>query len=169
MRWTPLLLILISATFSGLYILRTVTGFENKRFYLISLAYLTFLGMILFTPISFTGTAVYVMPAGIGSVNLHKLEILELGFAENIILTVPLGFLIKRFFSEISLISMTLLGFIVGAGIETMQYFLSHIYLINRSSDINDVIANGMGIVVGAILMIIYEYIVNRRVVKVNR
>jgi len=97
------------------------------------------------------------------------LEIIELGFAENIILTVPLGFLIKRFFSEISLISMALLGFVIGAGIETMQYFLSHIYLINRSSDINDVIANGMGIVIGAILMIIYEYIVNRRVVKVNR
>jgi len=34
--------------------------------------------------------------------------------------------------------------------------------LINRSSDINDVIANGIGIVIGAILMIVYGYIFDR-------
>ncbi|KRO00766.1 VanZ family protein [Companilactobacillus kimchiensis] len=162
MRWIPLLVVLVISIVSGLSIIMTTENFENRRFYLLSLVYLTFLGTILFTPISFDGTAVYVMPAGIGSVNLHQLEIFEIGFAENIILTVPLGFLIKRFFAQISLISTMLLGLVIGGGIETMQYFLSHIFLINRTSDINDVIANASGIVIGAILLIVYEYIINR-------
>lgn len=162
-RWIPLLIVLAISSISGLYIMTTVTDFEKRRFSLISLVYLTFLGTILFTPISFDVSSVYVMPAGFGQVNLHKLEILEVGFAENIILTVPLGFLLKKTFSRTSLISMTLLGFVVGGGIETLQYYLSHMFLINRTSDINDVIANAIGIVVGSILMIVYEYIVERK------
>jgi len=162
MRWIPLLLILSSSLLLVTYIFTTVKEFTDRRLYSVCLLYFTFLGTILFTPISFTGTEVYIMPAGIGSVNLHKLEIFELGFAENIILTVPLGFLIKKFFPKISMISMVLLGFVIGGGIETTQYCLSHLYLINRSSDINDVIANGIGIVIGAILMIVYGYIFDR-------
>jgi len=169
MRWIPLIVILFIASSSGLYLFKTVTDFEKRRFYLVSLVYLTFLGTILFTPISFDGTAVYVMPAGLGQVNLHKLDIFEVGFLENIVLTIPLGFLIKRFFSKTSVISMVLLGFVIGGGIETTQYYLSHFFLINRTSDINDVIANAVGIVVGTVLMIIYEYIINKRVVNINR
>ncbi|KRK61559.1 glycopeptide antibiotics resistance protein [Companilactobacillus farciminis KCTC 3681 = DSM 20184] len=146
----------------GLIILNLVKDFEKKRFNLVSLVYLTFLAIILFTPISFDGSSVYVMPAGIGQVNLHKLDILELGFAENIILTVPLGFLIKYYLPKISIISMALVGFFTGGLIETTQFFLSHIFLINRTSDINDVIANALGIVVGSILMIAYEKIIEK-------
>ena len=91
MRWIPLIIILFIAIASGLYLFETVTDFEKRRFYLVSLVYLTFLGTILFTPISFDGTAVYVMPAGQGQVNLHKLDVWEVGFLENIILTVPSG------------------------------------------------------------------------------
>ncbi|ATO46363.1 hypothetical protein C5L30_001412 [Companilactobacillus farciminis] len=162
MRYIPLLIILTLAICLGLIILNLVKDFEKKRFNLVSLVYLTFLAIILFTPISFDGSSVYVMPAGIGQVNLHKLDILELGFAENIILTVPLGFLIKYYLPKISIISMALVGFFTGGLIETTQFFLSHIFLINRTSDINDVIANALGIVVGSILMIAYEKIIEK-------
>ena len=106
------------------------------------------------------------MPAGIGQVNLHQLDIWELGFAENIILTVPLGFLIKYYLPKISTISMALAKFLIGSLIETAQFFLSHIFLINRTSDINDVIANALGIVVGAILLIVYEKITEKSTSK---
>ncbi|WP_201307705.1 VanZ family protein [Companilactobacillus farciminis] len=162
MRYIPLLIILTLAICLGLIILNLVKDFEKKRFNLVSLVYLTFLAIILFTPISFDGSSVYVMPAGIGQVNLHKLDILELGFAENIILTVPLGFLIKYYLPKISIISMALVGFFTGGLIETTQFFLSHIFLINRTSDINDVIANALGIVVGSILLITYEKIIEK-------
>lgn len=162
MRYIPLLFILTIAFCAGLTVLNLVKNFEKRRFNLISLVYLTFLAVILFTPISFDGSSVYVMPAGIGQVNLHQLDVLELGFAENIILTVPLGFLIKYYLPKVSIISMALAGFLIGSLIETTQFFLSHIFLINRMSDINDVIANALGIVVGAILMIAYEMITEK-------
>ena len=162
MRYIPLLIILTLAICLGLTIFNLVKDFEKKRFNLVSLVYLTFLAIILFTPISFDGSSVYIMPAGIGQVNLHKLDILELGFAENIILTVPLGFLIKYYLPKISIISMALAGFFAGGLIETTQFFLSHIFLINRTSDINDVIANALGIVVGSILLITYEKITEK-------
>ena len=57
-----------------------------------------------------------------------------------------------------SLISIVPLGFMLGAGFEIMQYYLSHTFYINRISDINDVLANGIGIVVGFILAIMYYY-----------
>ena len=158
----PLLLILIVTFLSTIYIFDTVKDFNRRRISITSLAYLTFLGMILFTPLSFDGTSVYLMPSGTGSVNLHQLNI-DLGFYENIILTIPLGFLFKRAFSKISVVSMIPLGLMTGAAIETLQYYLSHTFFINRTSDINDVIANGIGIVIGAGLMVVYQYVVNKR------
>ena len=166
MRYIPLLFILTIASCLGLVIFNFVKDFEKRRFNLISLAYLTFLATILFTPISFDGSSVYLMPAGVGQVNLHQLDIWELGFAENIILTVPLGFLIKYYLPKISIISMALAGFLIGGLIETAQFFLSHIFLINRTSDINDVIANALGIIVGAILLIVYEKITEKSTSK---
>ncbi|KRK75443.1 glycopeptide antibiotics resistance protein [Companilactobacillus alimentarius DSM 20249] len=166
MRFIPLLVILTISIISALFINHNIEKFEKRHFYLISLVYLTFLGMILFTPISFDGTSVYVMSAGVGHVNLHQLDIIDIGFAENIILTIPLGFLIKNLFSHVSVLSMAFTGFMIGSGIETAQYYLSHFFLINRTSDINDVLANALGIVIGAILMVTYEYIVNRKATR---
>ncbi|WP_246005642.1 VanZ family protein [Companilactobacillus insicii] len=123
---------------------------------------MTFLGVILFTPLSFDGTNIYIMPAGIGRVNLYHINY-DLGFLENIVLTVPLGFLIKQAFSNLSLGSMIPIGFITGTGIETMQYYLSHVYFINRTSDISDVVANGIGIVIGAVLLLMYQYTYERQ------
>jgi VanZ like family. len=117
------------------------------------------------TPMSFTGTKVYIMPAGIGSVNLSRITY-DLGFIENIALTVPLGFLIKQAFSNISLISMVPVGLMTGAAIETMQYYLSHVFLINRTSDISDVVANGIGIVVGSLLVLIYRYVYEQKLLE---
>ncbi|WP_334332841.1 VanZ family protein [Companilactobacillus sp. HBUAS59544] len=166
MRFIPLLIILTVSSCFGLYILSSVTEFEKRHFEFVSLVYLTFLGMILFTPISFDGASVYVMQAGLGRVNLHQLNVLELGFFENIVLTVPLGFLIKKYFNNLSIASTAFFGFFIGGAIETTQYILSHIFLINRTSDINDVIANALGIVIGAILMVVYNYLSHRSVVE---
>ncbi|MQS98526.1 hypothetical protein [Companilactobacillus halodurans] len=78
MRFIPLLFILIISIFAGLYIIKNISKFTDRHFDLISLVYLIFLGMILFSPISFDGLSVYLMPAGIGHVNLHELDIFEI-------------------------------------------------------------------------------------------
>ncbi|WP_338214267.1 VanZ family protein [Companilactobacillus muriivasis] len=162
MRWMPLFIILILSILGGIYLFNNIKEFNRRRVALISLIYVTFLGTILFTPMSFTGTAVYIMPSGIGSVNLYHITY-DLGFIENIALTVPLGFLIKRAFSNISLVSMVPIGLMTGTVIETMQYYLSHMFLINRTSDISDVVANGIGIVIGGALVFVYHYVYEKQ------
>ena len=157
MRWIPLLVILSLSLISGLHILGSIDDEKRRSVFLIRLAYLTFLGVILFTPLSIDGLAVYIVPAGIGRVNMHYIYI-GLGFIENIILTTPLGFLIKRIFPNISLILIVPLGFIIGTAFELTQYYLSHTFYINRVCDINDILANGIGVAIGAILAIVYYY-----------
>ncbi|WP_125715192.1 VanZ family protein [Companilactobacillus kedongensis] len=164
MRWMPLYAIFILSFLSGVYILTNIREFYRRREALISVAYLTFLGMILFSPISFDGRSVYFMQTGVGRVNLYRIYY-DLGFAENVVLTVPLGFLIKKNFSQISLINIIPIGLMIGATIETAQYYLSHMFLINRSSDISDVISNGIGVLVGAVLVLAFEYAHERRIV----
>ncbi|WP_203638274.1 VanZ family protein [Levilactobacillus wangkuiensis] len=149
MRWEPLLLIILMAGLSGLLIV--ATGGKHRWFALLVLSYLTGLAAILFTPISFDGTGIYIMPIGIGRVNLTNLDVFNLGFLENIILTIPLGLLLKWALPKLSLFGVGFCGLFVGSSVETIQYVLSHHWLINRSSDINDVLANALGIVIGGL------------------
>lgn len=162
MRWIPLLLILTFTFMGGLNIYRRENKLALRGFYLIGLTYLTLLEIIVFTPISFDGSMIYVMPLGIGRVNLTQLDIVNLGFVENIILTVPLGMMIKWSANKLSTLKMATIGIMIGGSIETIQYYLSHIFLINRSSDINDVLANALGIVVGAVLVSAFSYLLDR-------
>lgn len=152
MRWEPFRIILIVATLSCLVILVHVRQPQARTRQLLGLGYLFGLSVILFTPLSFDGTAIYVMPAGVGQVNLSRLYLHGLGFIENIILTIPLGWGIKRHFHHYPLLGLGLTGLLVGASIESLQYFMSQHWLINRSSDINDVIANATGILIGGLV-----------------
>lgn len=162
MRWEPLLLIILMAGLSGLFIL--ATGKKVHWLALLILAYFTGLAGIVFTPLSFSGTGVYIMPAGIGRVNLTHLDLFNLGFAENILMTIPIGLMIKWLLPKLSFLATAGFGIFVGGSIETIQYILSHHWLINRSSDINDVLANALGIIVGGIVMAIYYKVsVSRR------
>lgn len=167
-RWIPLLIILTVAFFALIYIIEKITEFNKKHFYFASLLYLTLLATILFTPFSFDGTAVYLMPAGIGQVNLHHIYY-DLGFVENIILTIPLGFLIKEEIPQTSILSMAPLGIIIGGSIETTQYILSHLFLINRTTDISDVVSNAIGIVIGGILLVVYQYLFERKSLSIKK
>jgi len=167
MRWEPLLLIILMAGLSGLLIV-TIGG-KRRWFALLVLGYLTGLATILFTPISFDGTAVYIMPIGIGRVNLTNLDVFNLGFLENIILMLPLGFLIKWALPKLSLFGVGILGVFVGSSVETFQYILSQHWLINRSSDINDVLANALGVLIGGAVVAVYYYVIAKRHQRLRR
>lgn len=159
MRWLPLIIILVLIAGGGLLAANNIKEPDKRRWTLVSLAYMAGLGVILFTPISFNGLSVYVMPAGVGRVNYTRLYLHGAGFIENIILTMPLGFIIKKIFHQIPISIVGLLGLVIGGGIELAQYYMSQYWLINRSSDINDIIANALGILVGGILVVIYKTI----------
>lgn len=158
MRWVPLIIILISGFTVGLVLKHE--QLEKKQFYfrLISLIYLTILGAIVFTPVSINGLSVLITPKGLGRVNLTQLALNNVGYYENILLTIPLGMLMKFRWPKESVITVGFAGGLVSIGIETIQYFLSHWLLIDRTSDINDVLANTTGVLLGAIVVVGYQY-----------
>ena len=106
--------------------------------------------------------------AGVGQVNLSRLYLHGLGFIENIILTFPLGWGIKRHFHHYPLLGLGLTGLLVGASIESLQYFMSQHWLINRSSDINDVIANATGILIGGPVAATFQFVAQHRKTSVT-
>jgi VanZ like family. len=127
MRFIPLLIILTISIISGLIINHNIKEFEKRHFYLISLSLFNFSrDDSLYT--NFVRWNIGLCDVG-GNwrVNLHQLDIIDIGFAENIILTVPLGFLIKKLFPHVSILSMAFTGFMIGGGIETLS-ITYHIY-----------------------------------------
>jgi len=157
MRWVPLLIVLILVVLSGALIIPRTKNKHKRYFLIIVLFYVAFLGSILFTPISINGLEIHRMPLGTGRVNLTQLDLNDIGFVENIILTIPLGIIIKKLFVKIPIIGMVLLGLLFGTMFETIQFYLSQYLLMNRTSDINDVLSNATGIVIGGLLVVLYR------------
>ena len=152
MRWEPFMFILLLTTVSCLVILIATRNAKQRGLRLLGLAYLFGLSVILFTPLSVDG-----------QVNLTRLYFHGVGFLENILLTIPLGWGLKRRFQRRSLISIGMTGLLISAGIESLQYFMSQHWLINRSSDINDVVANTLGILIGAVIAMIVHAVSLRK------
>lgn len=110
--------------------------------------YLLALVFIVFAPLSINNFEIAVMPPGTGRLSLI-VDLCHFSVLENVALTVPLGMLIKHYHPSWSLL---LAGLITGGLIETTQYVISHLWLLNRSSDINDVLANALGVIIGGIM-----------------
>ncbi|GAB5055980.1 VanZ family protein [Companilactobacillus alimentarius] len=158
MRWIPALFIVLLVGVSGLDIAINFKKIQHPRFMILSWLYTMYLLAVLFMPIASNGLVIHLTTPRVGRVNLQELQLTNLEFVENIIMTVPLGVIIKKYFSKLPLTLIAILGIILSGSFETVQYVLSHLFLINRTSDINDVISNTLGIVIGAILMLLYRY-----------
>lgn len=158
MRWMPVLFLLGISGLSGLIVLINQHKITHRYLAAFGWLYLTGLAIILFTSISYDGTSISIMPSGTGRVNLRNFYLHGLQFWENIILTVPLGILLKKMVPQMPLLVIAILGVIFGGAVESFQYFMSNHWLINRSSDINDVIANAAGIIIGSLAVIVYQF-----------
>ncbi|PWG00832.1 VanZ family protein [Levilactobacillus bambusae] len=159
MRWS---VVLVTWFILGLAIVAVLTTAKSHRIVkLLSLGYLMTGVFLLFSPLSITGMQISVMPWGLGRTNLTNIQTtMSLSYFENILLTIPLGLLIARFFPRMSLVGKIGVGLFVGASIEITQHYLSHEIFINRSSDINDVLANGLGIVIGMVFFSLMAYVI---------
>jgi len=85
------------------------------------------------------------------------LYIITANLLGNIILTFPIGMLIARLFGFIKMHNILFLAFYLPMHIETMQLFLHVIGYSTRSVDIDDVILNGCGIIIGYYVMFFYK------------
>lgn len=157
MRWLPFAIIIMSSLISLWIVFNNFKNTQYFKLIVLAIVYFTGLGIILFTPISFDGRSVYFMEQGIGRVNKTRLYLHGLGFTENIILTIPLGMILKKFMPQLPIAILGLIGLILSSGIEITQYYLSQNFLINRSSDINDIIANTIGVIVGCFVIIAFN------------
>src|SRR5699024_6859203 len=85
------------------------------------------------------------------------LYIIAVDLLGNIILTFPIGMLIARLFGFIKIHNILFLAFYLPMHIDTMQLFLHVIGYSTRSVDIDDVILNGCGIIIGYYVMFFYK------------
>lgn len=85
------------------------------------------------------------------------LYIIAANLLGNIILTIPIGMLIARLYGLIKMYSIIFLAFYLPMHIETMQLFLHVIGYSTRSVDIDDVILNGCGILIGYYAVLFYK------------
>ncbi|MDF7639821.1 VanZ family protein [Lactobacillus sp. ESL0791] len=77
-------------------------------------------------------------------------EIDQLGFWLNILMAVPLGIIIAVITKyQWKLKLLTLIGIVFGCLIELTQFILDNLLLAHRWVDINDVIANSLGFIIG--------------------
>jgi len=78
------------------------------------------------------------------------------GIVENIILTIPFGFGLN-FIARVKTKNFILLAFALGAGIETVQLIVSLVLgYPYRTTDINDVIMNAAGVLLGYALFKVF-------------
>lgn len=86
---------------------------------------------------------------------------------KNIILFIPLGFLIPLIYSGIKTKKIILIGFLTSLSIETIQFLLGQIIGYNyRSFDINDLITNTLGTLIGILIYkILYPIFKNNNLI----
>lgn len=121
---------------------------NRKHLHLWEYLYLMAVNVLVFTPLSITDFWISITPLGTGRVSFG-VYLWQFSVLENIWLTIPLGAMIAKHRPAWSLI---ISGLVVGGGIETIQYLISHWWWLNRSSDINDVIANAIGVMIGGVV-----------------
>ncbi|WP_374116077.1 VanZ family protein [Curtobacterium sp. GC_Cur_3] len=72
-----------------------------------------------------------------------------MGFAENVLLTAPLGFLVPALTRRRTLCAVLLVGLVVSVSIEVLQYADVRLLSGGRLADVNNIIANVLGVAVG--------------------
>ncbi|MFS3916186.1 VanZ family protein [Bacillus australimaris] len=94
--------------------------------------------------------------------NLHAYHhgypnLVFLNLAGNILLFVPLGFFLYQVFRTMRWQKAILSGFFLSTMIEMLQWMFSQSGMITRSSDIDDILLNTLGTVLGCIVYQIYR------------
>lgn len=157
LRWIPLtaLLILVTGCF---YIAVEERRFTKWQWVSLGGAYLYLLTVIW---LCFYPAGLPFIPVGEKPLmyfnhvpyNLHPLQYLTIDWFENILLTIPMGMLTYLLQDRFSLGSMIFVALIPGVTIEAIQMFADLLVNLHRVVDIDDVITNWLGMMIGYGLM----------------
>lgn len=83
----------------------------------------------------------------------------QMQFFLNIILFIPFGILVPLNLKDFKFSHIIFIGFICSLGIEIFQLFTSALYLNVRSFDVDDIITNTLGTLVGYVILILLRKI----------
>ncbi|MGE6631760.1 VanZ family protein [Bacillus sp. NPDC077027] len=94
--------------------------------------------------------------------NFHALHhgypaLVYLNIIGNILLFVPIGFLLFCGFKKMTWQKAVLSGFLLSTSIEMLQFLFSTYGIITRSSDVDDMILNTLGTAIGCMFYILYR------------
>lgn len=130
--------------------------------------YLTVVGYLTLTPTSFAYGIVPTMePVWVGTVPTNPIPFrgIELDFYMNILMMIPMG-VYFGLFRQRSTWQITLIGVLIGTSIESTQFVLDMALHMSRWVDINDVITNAAGVVVGYLAVMLLKHSPFKRVVR---
>lgn len=82
----------------------------------------------------------------------------------NVVMFLPLGFLVAQLFKKWRILKTTTLGFALSAAIESAQL----VFFAQRSASVLDVLANTLGTLVGASILVILVFFRQKHVRVVN-
>ncbi|MBP5844710.1 VanZ family protein [Lactiplantibacillus plantarum] len=153
LAWLPFFL--ISLMFIVLLYACTRSARTNiQRFKQLSLiAFLWALTAFCYTPTSYNfGTQLVIQYIQWGPVKLNVIPFqqLDIEFWLNVLLTVPLGGLLAWNFPDLPWRRFIWLGFLTGLTLELGQFILDWLVNLKRWVDIDDVITNWAGVIIGA-------------------
>lgn len=150
--WLPWLLITIIILFFEVHTWRLpLTKLQRlKRSAL--LAFIWVLTAFCYTPTSYDFSSGVVLPYiewGPAKIIYNPIRELDLGFWLNVLLTMPLGFLIGWNRPRLAWRWVILLGLLTGLSLESGQFILDWLVRIDRWIDIDDVLTNWAGVIGG--------------------
>lgn len=85
--------------------------------------------------------------------NLMVLHGLDATFYLNIVMAVPVGVYYSLLIPRANILKVFLVGILASGVVEVVQYILNYSVLLNRNVDINDIISNVLGVMIGYIFL----------------
>lgn len=130
--------------------------------------YLAIVGYLTLTPTSYAfGSVPTMKPIWVGNAPTNPIPFrgIEMDFYLNILMMVPMGIYLKLLF-KINVRQMIITGFLIGIGIESTQFILDTFLQMSRWIDINDIITNAGGVVIGYLVVLLLEDSPFKRIVN---
>lgn len=130
--------------------------------------YLAIVGYLTLTPTSYAfGNVPTMRPFWVGNAPTNPIPFrgIEIDFYLNILMLVPMGvylkLLCKADFRQIAII-----GVLIGLSIESTQFILDSFLQMSRWVDINDIITNAGGVVIGYSLVLLLQHSPLKKLVR---
>ncbi|VDG23544.1 VanZ family protein [Lactiplantibacillus mudanjiangensis] len=162
LAWLPFIISSIGTGIGLIYLSRQSDSLLIKLKCCALLGFIWVLTGICYTPTAynFSGTEIiHYLVFGPVKLTLVPFQHLDIEFWLNVLLTMPLGFLIIWNFPHWSWRRLIFIGLLTGLTLETGQFILDWLVQINRWVEVDDVLTNWAGVIIGGA----FSYWLNRQ------